>query len=57
MRFFVASLLILPFCSSSQAQNQRARELGLHIGVMAPGTEALPLEKVKAILKKYNRIK
>jgi len=37
MRFFIATLLILLW-SSSQAQNQRARELGLHIGVMAPGT-------------------
>jgi D-aminopeptidase len=38
MRSFIATYLILLLWSSSQAQNQRARELGLHIGVMAPGT-------------------
>ena len=37
MQLLTVSFLLL-LCSSVQAQNQRARELGLHIGVMAPGT-------------------
>lgn len=34
---FVSVLLCILFTSSAEAQNKRSRELGLHIGVMAPG--------------------
>ena len=38
LRYFLLPVLLLPLSSWTQPANPRARDIGLHIGVMTPGT-------------------